>query len=157
MDAGRAVTALSAVRAPVVCRQCPCHLGCLLLQDAEASDAMDAASQLMGLSMIMRQAVKLIKGVEVTHSDTHFTFGLFSLVTWFKVGACTFYSSRNRALLCHGPPVMHKNRGHGRADFLLLSCVQITESYPLDGTATQQSRRDLRSGEPLLSRRAHHG
>jgi hypothetical protein len=77
-----------------------CHVTCLVLQDAEASDAMDAASQLMGLSMIMRQAVKLIKGVEVTHSDTHLTFGLFSLVTWFKVGACHVLQQQKSFPMC---------------------------------------------------------
>ena len=46
---------------------------------------MDEAISLAGLSGLMKQAIKLIKGVEVKQEDEKFSFGLFSMISWFKV------------------------------------------------------------------------
>lgn len=56
------------------------------LQDKAASDSMSEAITLMGLSGLMRQAIKLIKGIKITHDDTSFSMAVFSVFTWFKVG-----------------------------------------------------------------------
>ena len=56
----------------------------LLLQDKQASDSMDFAIKLMGLSGLMRQAIKLIKGIKLTQEGNTFTMGVFSVFSWFK-------------------------------------------------------------------------
>jgi hypothetical protein len=58
----------------------------LLLQDKDASDSMSDAITLMGLSGLMRQAIKLIKGITLTQDDTSFSMAVFSVLSWFKVG-----------------------------------------------------------------------
>jgi hypothetical protein len=57
----------------------------LCVQDKDASDPMDEAISLAGLSGLMKQAIKLIKGIEVKHEGDSFSFGLFSVISWFKV------------------------------------------------------------------------
>lgn len=56
-----------------------------MLQDKEASECMNDAIALMGLSALMRQAMKLIRGVQIQQDDSTFTFAVFSLISWFKV------------------------------------------------------------------------
>eukprot|EP00878_Enallax_costatus_P043997 GHUV01052133.1.p1 GENE.GHUV01052133.1~~GHUV01052133.1.p1 ORF type:complete len:130 (+),score=22.91 GHUV01052133.1:443-832(+) len=46
---------------------------------------MNEAITLMGLSGLMRQAIKLIKGVRITQDDVSFTMAVFSVISWFKV------------------------------------------------------------------------
>jgi hypothetical protein len=58
----------------------------MCLQDKEASDSMSEAITLMGLSGLMRQAIKLIKGITLTQDDTSFSMAVFSVLSWFKVG-----------------------------------------------------------------------
>ncbi|KAF6266122.1 hypothetical protein COO60DRAFT_644181 [Scenedesmus sp. NREL 46B-D3] len=55
------------------------------LKDREASDSMADAITLMGLSGLMRQAIKLIKGITVTQDDASFSMAVFSVLSWFKV------------------------------------------------------------------------
>lgn len=55
------------------------------LQDAAASTSMDAAMRLIHLNALMRQAVKLIKGVQLSIDEDRFKFGVFSAISWFKV------------------------------------------------------------------------
>jgi hypothetical protein len=55
-------------------------------QDAAASTSMDAAVRLIHLNALMRQAVKLIKGVQLSIDEDRFKFGVFSAISWFKVG-----------------------------------------------------------------------
>jgi len=55
------------------------------LKDKDASDPMDEAISLAGLSGLMKQAIKLIKGIEVKQEDEKFQFGLFSVISWFKI------------------------------------------------------------------------
>jgi hypothetical protein len=47
---------------------------------------MSDAITLMGLSGLMRQAIKLIKGITLTQDDTSFSMAVFSVLSWFKVG-----------------------------------------------------------------------
>jgi hypothetical protein len=43
--------------------------------------------QLIHLNRIMRQAVRLIRGVELDMEQQHFRFSVFSAIPWFKVRA----------------------------------------------------------------------
>jgi hypothetical protein len=60
-----------------------CYLA--FMQDKEASDSMSDAITLMGLSGLMRQAIKLIKGITLTQDDASFSMAVFSVLSWFKV------------------------------------------------------------------------
>jgi hypothetical protein len=53
-------------------------------QDKQASDSMDYAIKLMGLSGLMRQAIKLLKGIKLTQEGNTFTMAVFSVFSWFK-------------------------------------------------------------------------
>eukprot|EP00195_Chlamydomonas_chlamydogama_P007127 CAMPEP_0202896284 /NCGR_PEP_ID=MMETSP1392-20130828/5314_1 /ASSEMBLY_ACC=CAM_ASM_000868 /TAXON_ID=225041 /ORGANISM="Chlamydomonas chlamydogama, Strain SAG 11-48b" /LENGTH=254 /DNA_ID=CAMNT_0049581579 /DNA_START=109 /DNA_END=874 /DNA_ORIENTATION=- len=55
------------------------------IKDKHASDSMDKAMTLMHLSGVVRQAVKLVKGVNIKQDDTTFTMEVFSYIGWFKV------------------------------------------------------------------------
>jgi hypothetical protein len=46
---------------------------------------MDKVLQAMGMRGIMRQAVRLLKGMNIKHSDDTFTLEVFSHIGWFKV------------------------------------------------------------------------
>lgn len=52
------------------------------VQDKAASDSMAAAMRLMGLGAVMRQAVKLIKGMTITQDDASFATAIFSVISW---------------------------------------------------------------------------
>ena len=54
-------------------------------KDLAASDSLDDALRLMQLGGIMRQAVKLVRGVSIEQSSEEFVFRVFSVLTWFKV------------------------------------------------------------------------
>lgn len=47
---------------------------------------MDAAMRLIHLNAIMRQAVKLIRGVQLGIREDELHFAVFSAISWFKVG-----------------------------------------------------------------------
>jgi hypothetical protein len=73
---------------------------CVCLQDKDASDSMSDAITLMGLSGLMRQAIKLIKGITLTQDDTSFSMAVFSVLSWFKVSerhSLSGYINRNRS------------------------------------------------------------
>eukprot|EP00879_Flechtneria_rotunda_P003425 GHRR01003653.1.p1 GENE.GHRR01003653.1~~GHRR01003653.1.p1 ORF type:complete len:203 (+),score=55.18 GHRR01003653.1:301-909(+) len=55
------------------------------IKDKAASDSMSEAIGLMGLGGLMRQAIKLIKGVKITQDNINFTMAVFSVFSWFKV------------------------------------------------------------------------
>jgi hypothetical protein len=46
---------------------------------------MDAAMRLIHLNGLMRQAVKLIRGVQLCIEEDRFRFSVFSAISWFKV------------------------------------------------------------------------
>ncbi|KAI8469874.1 MAG: hypothetical protein J3K34DRAFT_269105 [Monoraphidium minutum] len=54
-------------------------------KDKARSDPMDEAIQLMALSGLMRQAIKLIRGVQIQQDSDKFVFSVLSVFTWFKV------------------------------------------------------------------------
>jgi len=56
-------------------------------QDAAASESMDAAMRLIHLNPLMRQAVKLIRGVQLGIEEERLRFAVFSAISWFKVRA----------------------------------------------------------------------
>jgi hypothetical protein len=76
----------------------------LLPQDAAASESMDAAMHLIHLNALMRQAVKLIKGVQLSIEEDRFKFAVFSAISWFKVraGAISLGGGVARTLFCAG-------------------------------------------------------
>jgi hypothetical protein len=45
---------------------------------------MDAALELMALGGLMKQAVSLIRGVEIRQGGGRFVFSVVSVVPWFK-------------------------------------------------------------------------
>uniref|UniRef100_A0A383VSN2 Uncharacterized protein n=1 Tax=Tetradesmus obliquus TaxID=3088 RepID=A0A383VSN2_TETOB len=55
------------------------------IKDKEASDSMSDAITLMGLSGLMRQAIKLVKGITLSQDDASFSMAVFSVLSWFKV------------------------------------------------------------------------
>jgi hypothetical protein len=55
------------------------------LQDAAASDSMEAALALVHVNGIRRTAVRLIKGMKLSLDEQHFAFGVFSVISWFKI------------------------------------------------------------------------
>jgi hypothetical protein len=55
------------------------------LQEHALSDSMDPALNLMRMNGIMRQAVKLIKGIKINLDQDHFELVVFSIIRWFKV------------------------------------------------------------------------
>lgn len=56
-----------------------------MLQDGAASDNLDPAMRLVSLNGMMRQGVRLIRGVELGIDPTHFNFAVFSAIPLFKV------------------------------------------------------------------------
>lgn len=107
---------------------CPCFhspLGyycwptCLSLQDGAASDSLEPAIRLIHLNRVMRQAVRLIRGVQLGIEQDQLRFSVFSAIPWFKVGAgwvdaamqgirwfITLYSSARQAQhLITGPDI----------------------------------------------------
>ncbi|KAF8055740.1 purine nucleoside phosphorylase [Scenedesmus sp. PABB004] len=46
---------------------------------------MSAAVALMGLGGLLRQAIKLIRGVQITQDEASFSMAVFSVLSWFKV------------------------------------------------------------------------
>lgn len=55
------------------------------LQDKQASDNMDHMLRLMGLKGVVRQAVRLLRGVHIQHTDESVQLQVFSVLGWFKV------------------------------------------------------------------------
>jgi hypothetical protein len=52
---------------------------------------MDRAIALMGLGGIMRQAIRMIRGIQIKQDQQAFEMAVFSVFAWFKVGrrACS--------------------------------------------------------------------
>lgn len=74
--------------------------GCWI-KDKKASGNMDKVLQAMGMRGLMRQAVRLLKGMNIKHSDDAFTIEVFSHIGWFKM--TEEYS------MC-GEPALHRRR-----------------------------------------------
>lgn len=55
------------------------------IKDKEKSESMGEAIKLMALGGLVRQAVKLIRGVKITQDSSQFTMAVFSVISWFKV------------------------------------------------------------------------
>ncbi|PNW86962.1 hypothetical protein CHLRE_02g103150v5 [Chlamydomonas reinhardtii] len=54
-------------------------------KDKRRSESMEAAMNMMHLNGIVRQAVKLVRGVRIDLTPEQFTFTVFSYIGWFKV------------------------------------------------------------------------
>jgi hypothetical protein len=67
------------------CCSCCCLRRRPRVQDAAASESMDAAMRLIHLNAVMRQAVKLIRGVQLSIEEDRFKFAVFSAISWFKL------------------------------------------------------------------------
>jgi hypothetical protein len=57
----------------------------MMPQDHAASDSLEPAIQLFELSLVMRHAIELVRGVEISIEDDLLRFSLLSPVSWFKV------------------------------------------------------------------------
>ncbi|KAG2484641.1 hypothetical protein HYH03_016594 [Edaphochlamys debaryana] len=55
------------------------------IKDKERSESMRQAMDIMHLSGIVRQAVKLVRGVRIDQTPEEFNFAVFSFISWFKV------------------------------------------------------------------------
>ena len=55
------------------------------LQDRAASSSMDAALDLAEIGGILRKAIHLLKGCEISLDNGEFTFAVTSILPWFKV------------------------------------------------------------------------
>ncbi|GLC37616.1 hypothetical protein PLESTM_000627200 [Pleodorina starrii] len=55
------------------------------IRNRESSDSMEHAMNLMRLNGIVRQAVKMVRGVRIDVDPNNFTFTVFSVISWFKV------------------------------------------------------------------------
>lgn len=58
-----------------------------IYQDNAASDSLEPAIQLIHLNRVMRQAVRLIRGVQLGIEQEQLRFSVFSAIPWFKVRA----------------------------------------------------------------------
>lgn len=85
---------------------------------AYALQQMDAVA----LNGMLRLAVRLIKGMELTVTEDTFTMSMLTVFSWYKV---------------------HEQCATGHLDIL---CIQVTEHYTLDGSPSTHRRRDLRRG-----------
>jgi hypothetical protein len=56
-----------------------------ILQDNAASDSLEPAIRLIHLNRVMRQAVRLIRGVQLGIEQEQLRFSVFSAIPWFKV------------------------------------------------------------------------
>lgn len=54
-------------------------------QDNAASDSLEPAIRLIHLNRVMRQAVRLIRGVQLGIEDEQLRFSVVSAIPWFKV------------------------------------------------------------------------
>ena len=54
-------------------------------KDKDASDSMDPAMDLMGLNGLIRKAINLVRGVEISITDDTFKMAITSVIPWFKV------------------------------------------------------------------------
>lgn len=77
------------------------NLSGVWIKDKQRSDSMDAACDAMKLNMIMRKAIHLIQGVEISIDNRQFLFTVLSGIMWFKV--------REKYSL-DGSPSRHKRR-----------------------------------------------
>lgn len=55
------------------------------IKDRSRSDSMDEAIKLMRLNAVMRQAVRLVKGMRIKQDASIFEMAVFSYIGWFKV------------------------------------------------------------------------
>jgi hypothetical protein len=107
------------------------------IKDAAASTSMDAAMRLIHLNALMRQAVKLIKGVQLSIDEDRFKFGVFSAISWFKLNEFYPWSgevAQNRRR------DMRRGRANGRAQISAKGTIQLQYSWdqPHAGYATDE-------------------
>jgi hypothetical protein len=144
---------LAWLHAPVVsshgtdARQLKANFSGVWVKDRAASDDMGEALALMRVGGLLRQAIKLIRGVEIRQDGASFSMAVFSVLSWFKVcqrqgrvqGApqCAVLAVQMHctALCCCAAP----------PSCCALS-AQVTERYALDGSSSKCRRRDFRRG-----------
>lgn len=56
-----------------------------MLQDKDASQSMGRVCNVMGFNPLMQQAVKLIKGLDISMNSGNINVSVFSIIGWFKV------------------------------------------------------------------------
>jgi hypothetical protein len=107
------------------------------IKDAAASESMDAAMRLVRLNAVMRQAVKLIRGVQLSIEEDRFKFAVFSAISWFKLNEFFPWSgevceNRRRDL--------RRGRSHGRVQISPKGTINLQYSWdaPHGGQATDE-------------------
>lgn len=58
----------------------------MLMQDKKASSSMDGVLDLAEIHGLLRQAINLLKGCEISVEDGTFNFIVTSAFSWFRVG-----------------------------------------------------------------------
>lgn len=98
---------------------------------------MDAALDLTEIHGLLRKAICLMKGCEITFDNGDFVFAVTSVIPWFKVR------------LPWAPVIATLRRLVAAAQCIHLDCsaLQVVERYPMTGESRQWRRRDLRKGE----------
>jgi hypothetical protein len=71
------------------------------LQDGAASDSLEPAIRLIHLNRVMRQAVRLIRGVQLGIEQDQLRFSVFSAIPWFKVSGWVCRRSKESDLVVH--------------------------------------------------------
>jgi hypothetical protein len=107
------------------------------IKDAAASESMDAAMRLIHLNALMRQAVKLIKGVQLSIEEDRFKFAVFSAISWFKLSEFFSWSGE----LCENRRRdMRRGRSQGRVQISPKGTINLeyTWDHPHSGRATDE-------------------
>lgn len=114
-----------------------------VIQDKAASSSMDAALDLTEIHGLLRKAICLLKGCEISFDNGDFVFAVTSVVPWFKVRLPWVLDF---AVSCRlfGCSIMHQ------AYLWLPVLLQVIERYPMTGESRSWRRRDLRKGEIVV-------
>ena len=120
---------------------CPCRgFSCCYAatQDKAASSSMDAALDLTEIHGLLRKAICLMKGCEISFDNGEFVFAVTSVVPWFKVRLPWVLVIATCRLLAAAQCIN-----------IVFACLvlQVVERYPMTGESRQWRRRDLRKGE----------
>ncbi|GBF88035.1 hypothetical protein Rsub_00747 [Raphidocelis subcapitata] len=82
---GSAVRAAPQTGQPGSAQQLAVDFSGVWVKDKDASDSMEPAMDLIQLNGLVRQAVGLIRGVEVRQGGGDFEFSVLSVIPWFKI------------------------------------------------------------------------
>jgi hypothetical protein len=102
---------------------------------------MSGICALMGFNALMQQAVKLIRGLDISTADGNVCVGVCSVISWFKVSAYRAALRTPHANVARPAPAPQRcttATHHNTA--------QLNERHRMDGLEAKNNRRDLRGG-----------